>query len=317
MSYPQFFIGPMSKKLVDAVIHHNYEENNQIGFIPSRRQIEYDGGYVNNWTTNTFAAYVGEKALIQRDHGGLGQGYVEDDGYESFKVDAENLDIIHIDPWKCLPDYDQGVQKTIEYINFIYDINSTVKFEVGTEESIRYFNIHELEKLLQDLEKQLKPQVFDNIIYAVVQSGVGLDLGSQRNTGTFSETRLKEMVSICHKFHLRSKEHNGDYLTSEGIKKRFECGLDSLNIAPEFGQIETSCYLDTIENIEQWYKICFESRRWEKWVSKEFIPEENKKELIKICGHYVLSHPDFLSMKPDIDTIIEKTLTKKLKGLFE
>ena len=151
----------------------------------------------------------------------------------------------------------------------------------------------------------------------MVQSGVGLDLGEQRNTGTFSESRLKEMVSVCHKFNLRSKEHNGDYLTPEGIKRRFDSGLDSLNIAPEFGQIETSCYLNAIENIEDWYKICLESKRWEKWVSPDFIPEENKKKLIKICGHYVLSHPDFLNMKPDIDTIIEKTLTKKLKGLFE
>ena len=317
MSYPKFFIGPMSKKVVDAVISHNETENNQIGFIPSRRQIECTGGYVNNWTTEEFSSYVDNRALIERDHGGLGQGHTDDDGYQSFEVDANNLDIIHVDPWKKLPAYEDGLTKTIDYINFIYDINPSVKFEVGTEEAIRYFNSKELEQLIQDLEKQLDPQIFDNILYAVVQSGVGLDLGAQKNTGTFSKDRLQEMVAVCHKFNLRSKEHNGDYLTHEGIRERFSSGLDSLNIAPEFGQIETACYLDAIEDIDKWFNICYESKRWEKWVKKEFIPHENKKELIRICGHYVLSHPEFLNLKPNIDTVIQTTLEKKLKELFK
>ncbi len=318
MSYPKFFIGPMSKKVVDTVISHNQSENNPIGFIPSRRQIECSGGYVNGWTTEEFSNYVDNKALIERDHGGLGQGHTDnDDEYESFKADAENLDIIHVDPWKKLPDYEDGLVKTIEYINFIYDINSSVKFEVGTEEAIRYFSSKELEQLLHDLEKKLNSKVFDNILYAVVQSGVGLDLGSQKNTGTFSSQRLSEMIEVCKKFGVKSKEHNGDYLSNKEIRQRFDCGLDSLNIAPEFGQIETLCYLENIPDIEEWYNICYESKRWEKWVSKDFIPEQNKEELIKICGHYVLSHPDFLEIKQDIDNIIEDRLATRIKELFE
>ena len=89
------------------------------------------------------------------------------------------------------------------------------------------------------------------------------------------------MIEVCKIFGVKSKEHNGDYLSSEEIKQRFDCGLDALNIAPEFGQIETLCYLETIQDIEEWYKICYESKRWEKWVSKDFIPEQNKEELIK------------------------------------
>ena len=37
----------MSKNVVDLVI----EFNGDFGFIPSRRQVDYQGGYVNNWTT--------------------------------------------------------------------------------------------------------------------------------------------------------------------------------------------------------------------------------------------------------------------------
>ena len=47
--YPKYYIGPMTKNVVDAIIEFCDETNNNIGLIPSRRQVEFDGGYVNNW----------------------------------------------------------------------------------------------------------------------------------------------------------------------------------------------------------------------------------------------------------------------------
>ena len=47
------------------------------------------------------------------------------------------------------------------------------------------------------------------------------------------------------------------------------------------------------DDIEEYYQICYDSKRWEKWVDDDFIPHENKKELIKICGHYVFSEKEF------------------------
>ena len=191
-----------------------------------------------------------------------------------------------------------------------------IKFEVGTEESIRRFEVSELEKLLWSLERKLYSPMFENIEYAVVQSGVGLDLGKQRNTGTFDPDRLEKMVSMCKKFGKKSKEHNGDYLSSNEYKVRFDMGLDSINIAPEFGQLETLCYLEKMgEDIEEYYNICYDSKRWEKWVDDDFVPEDNKKELIKICGHYVFSDPKFLEIKPSIDLKIRDTIKNKLKEL--
>ena len=91
-------------------------------------------------------------------------------------------------------------------------------------------------------------------------------------------------------------------MTNEQIKIRFNLGLDSINIAPEFGQLETLCYLDEIgSDIEEYYKICYDSKRWNKWVDKDFIPSDNKEELIKICGHYVLSDDNFKKIRPNID----------------
>ena len=277
MSNIKFYIGPMSKNVVDAVIEFTEETGNKIGFIPSRRQVEYNGGYVNNWTTEEFSKYVNGRVPIERDHGGVGQGYVEDDGYKSFRHDAKNLDIIHIDPWKVYPKYEDGLQSTIESIKKIYNINPEVLFEVGTEEAIRYFTPDDLERLLKDLSEF---DFFDNIKYAVVQSGVGLDLGKRVNTGNFDLDRLKDFIRVCKRWGKLSKEHNGDYL-------------------------------------EDYYKICYDSRRWEKWVGEDFVPEDNKEELIKICGHYVLSDKRFKKIKPDINDKIKSIIKNKLRELCQ
>ena len=310
----KYWIGPMSKNVVDAVI----DFDGDFGFIPSRRQVDYNGGYVNNWTTGEFAKYVNGRALIQRDHGGIGQGYQHDGGYKSFMCDSKYFDILHIDPWKWCTKFEDGIQQTIDYINYVYLVldNHNIKFEVGTEESIRRFEDYELERLLATLENTLGADEFENIEYAVVQSGVGLDLGKQTNTGTFNPERLSKMVEICKKYGKKSKEHNGDYLTDKEYKDRFDLGLDSINIAPEFGQIETLCYLDEMgDDIEEYYKICYNSGRWEKWVDKKFVPEDNKRELIKICGHYVFSEEKFLEIKPDIDNKIQNTIKEKLSSM--
>ena len=54
---------------------------------------------------------------------------------------------------------------------------------VITEQSIRKFSAYELRTFLIDLKNNLPDDVFCNIKYAVIQSGVGLNLGTQKNTG--------------------------------------------------------------------------------------------------------------------------------------
>ena len=304
----------MSKNVVDSII----EFDGEFGFIQSRRQVDYNGGYVNSWTTGEFATYVNGRVPIERDHGGIGQGYKHDDGIESYMHDCRYFDKIHIDPWKEYQDFDKGLQETIDCINFIYLVmgKKEVKFEVGTEESIRRFEVDELENLLRHLKGKLEPEIFENIEYVVVQSGVGLDLGKQNNSGTFDPDRLEKMINICKKFGKKSKEHNGDYLSNDEYKVRFDMGLDSINIAPEFGQLETLCYLEEMDkDKDEYYNICYDSKRWKKWVNDDFVPEDNKKELIKICGHYVFSDPKFLEIKPSIDLKIRDTIKNKLKEL--
>lgn len=321
---PKFFIGPMSKNVVDTIIEFCEKTNNHIGLIPSRRQIEFDGGYVNNWKTFEFVNYVKtktDKIILVRDHSGPGQGSIDDDGYKSLEEDCKYLDIIHIDPWKKYKDFSSGLKKTIEMINFCYKLNNNLLFEVGTEESIRKFDENELESLITDLKNNLDEKVFRNIQYLVIQSGTSL-LGNNQ-TGNYNLKRLKSMVEISKKYNLTCKEHNGDYIDINLIYDKFKNGLDCINIAPEFGLIETLTYLDEIKDEStflEFYNICFISKKWIKWVPKDFIPENNKKELIKICGHYVLSNIDFLNKIknkfPNIDEKIKKNIKKKLEEIF-
>ena len=301
MIQPKIFIGPMSKNVVDSVIEYCNENNVNIGLIPSRRQIEVGtlgGGYVNNWTTKEFCEYVRsktDKILLVRDHGGDNQGNIEDNGSESLTEDCKYFDVIHIDPWKKYQDLGWGILRTEDLINYCFKLNPNLYFEIATEEAIRPFTTEDLNNMLDYLKRRLEPEVFERIKYLVIQSGTALK-GSE-NIGTYNQDRLIEMVKVAKKWNLIAKEHNGDYLSNELIKAKFEAGLDCINIAPEFGQIETKEWMGVLHEypqiVDKFYKICLESKKWVKWVSEDFKPEENKEELIKICGHYVFSTPEF------------------------
>jgi hypothetical protein len=292
----------MTKNVVDAVIEINEKNNGSIiGLIPSRRQIEYSGGYVNNWTTSEFSKYVRSNSkftLIKRDHGGEGQGNFYDFGLDSYKFDSQNFDFIHIDPWKKSASIFEAAQKTVNDILFINKLNKKIFFEVGTEQAIYAYSAQELEDFLSILKDNLGT-VFGNIKYAVVQGGTKIK--NTDNLGSYDKAKLSTMTGICKKYNLLSKEHNGDYLEREMIYDRFSNGLDAINIAPEFGRFESNMLLDRMnqKQFEKFYEICYKSKKWEKWVDKHFNFED-KRKLIEICGHYNLTS-DFIKEYKDID----------------
>ena len=324
----KIFLGPMSKNIVDVSIEYSNSLSLPITFIPSRRQIEYNGGYVNNWTTKEFCEYVKDKGdfiTIERDHGGSGQGLFMDDGIESFRDDCKYMDIIHIDPWKKYPLYEEGLKETINAINFCYNENPNLLFEIATEEGIRKFEVEELEQLILDLQESLEPEIYKQIKYLVIQCGTGLL--EANNNGLYDKERLKQMVNLCKKYGFISKEHNGDWVSIDLMKEKFDCGLQHINVAPELGEIETKTILTEIKKIEdkslkdtlfnKFYDLCLKSKKWEKWVSKEFNPEKNKEKLVIICGHYVFSYPEFEDIKKQISNINEKIKKNLLNKLRE
>lgn len=312
MKIPKYFICPMSKNIVDSVIELN---SDNFALLPTRRQVEWDGGYVNNWTTEEFFKYIRDKSniLVERDHSGPNQGKVVDDGYESYSVDSKYFDILHIDPWKLFEnDLIGGVDNVSNAIKFLHNLNPNLKFEVGTEEVIRKFNEEEICMMMDLLKSKLTDEQYSNIVFIVIQSGVGLNLQEMKNIGNFDLKRLKTMVNICTKYQKKSKEHNGDYLSNDEIKLRFDNGLDSINIGPEIAQIETLCYLNRMSNkqINEYYDICLNSGKWKKWVNDKFDIKD-KKKLIQVCGHYSFSEYEL----PNINDEIKETIKNKLNNL--
>ena len=65
-------------------------------------------------------------------------------------------------------------------MDFVYRNNPSVKFEIGTEEAIFPYSTEQLHEILVTIQNNIPEEIFNNIEYAVVQSGVGLDLGSQK-----------------------------------------------------------------------------------------------------------------------------------------
>ena len=87
MNTVKFFICPMSKNIVDSVIELN---SSYLCLLPTRRQIYFNGGYVNSWTTKDFSNYVKSKnqnIILERDHSGANQGTNEDNGNYSHIID--------------------------------------------------------------------------------------------------------------------------------------------------------------------------------------------------------------------------------------
>ena len=325
MSFPKYYIGPMSQNVVDCVIKHG--QKHSIGLIPSRRQVDFSGGYVNGWNTETFSSYVKKKnssVLLCRDHGGAEQGQVSDDGNKSFGTDAQYLDLIHIDPFRVSETIYQAAEKTADIIEKIFEVNPNIMYEVGTEEAIFKYQPEDLNWMLGYLKIRLRIEYFNQIKYAVVQSGTRLDLATRTNIGNYNNTRLQNFIEIVKNFDLMSKEHNGDYLTdSFDVEVRFASGLDAINIAPEYGQIESEFYLEMCSKdnalFEQLYEICYNSGKWKKWIPD--VSRVSKSQIIMTCCHYILSDKSFIgnikSHFPNADKLIQKRITSKLKLLNE
>ena len=325
---PKFYFGPMSLNIVDSVIEISDKEGFNLGFIPSRRQIECQnlgGGYVNRWTTEKFIEYVRSKKsdiVLERDHAGPHQGLNRDSGENSIVADCKSgFDIVHIDPWKLhttvagAAHFTQSLMKTCE------SVNPDVMFEVGTEEGIRKYTDIELEIFLKMLQNHSVD--FSKIIYCVVQSGTNVK--SLKNTGSFNFLNSKKMCDICKRFGLIPKEHNSDYLTSEEIRKRMSAGVESFNIAPELGVLETTTILEMTDNDklssarDEFINICVKSNKWKKWVDSRVIFEPI--DLAKISGHYVFSSEEFLQIREriletiDLDSEVKSRVKKRIKEI--
>jgi len=66
----------------------------------------------------------------------------------------------------------------------------------------------------------------------------------------------------------------------------------------------------TEKQIDEFYEICLNSKKWKRWVPVDF-DFSDKKKLIQVCGHYCFN----LYELPKIDELIKENIKNKLKSL--
>ena len=326
-------VGPMSLKCVDAVCEIANEHSIPLMLIASRRQVDLKkmgGGYVNNWNTEEFAKYVKSKdkkdmVLLARDHGGPWQNNIEiekkfdlkkamSSAKESFLVDIKSgFKILHIDP-SIDPYNSTTTDIVLDRIYELYEFcsvealknNKEVIFEIGTEEQSGSTNTpEELEYTIQKVNNFCEKNNFKKPSFVVIQSGTRV--AEMRNIGSFdSELRVKNelaveiqvprMIDICKKNNIWMKAHNTDYVSDEALQAHPKLGIHAVNIAPEFGVIESKSIIKILSenNLndlrDKFLELSFQSKKWSKWMLKDSKASNFDKSMI--AGHYVFSKPE-------------------------
>jgi len=354
-------IGPMSKTLIKASMLLAKEKDFPLMFIASRNQVDADelgGGYVCNWNQNRFAAAIKEVAketdynglyYLCRDHGGPWQRDNERNahlpekeamkfGKQSYLMDLSNgFDLLHIDPTKDpytvgkVIDMDLNINRTVELIECVEKERiarglPAISYEVGTEETNGGLTSSEnyeafIKRLMDCLDEKKLPHP------AFIVGNTGTLTRLTENVGHVDSTSCKTLSSIAKKYHVGLKEHNGDYLDDAILLEHPALGVTAMNVAPEFGTVETQAYLKLIEvearlagqglikevsNLGQVLKEeAVESGRWKKWMvdgKDKLSPEEIFKDekltrlIVEISGHYTFNNK---RVKQEINKLYE------------
>ncbi|MBI4085840.1 MAG: class II D-tagatose-bisphosphate aldolase, non-catalytic subunit [Candidatus Liptonbacteria bacterium] len=331
-------VGPMSKNCVDAAIELANDVSAPIILIATRRQIETaesGGGYVNNWTTEAFAKYVRERDLrgnvvLARDHGGPWQNYLEvkqrmnlKDAMESSKrsylADIQaGFDMIHIDPSIDIykkPSFEEVLERLFELYIFCVEkaraLGRDVFFEFGTDEqSEGLHDAEELEALTEEIinfcEKNRLPKPY----FVVAQTGTkvkettNVGILAKPEESRQAKAHLKKLVEICNRYGVRLKEHNADYLSDEVLRWHPEAGIHAINVAPEFGVVETRHILSICKDLnlgeerDRFLALAHASNKWDKWLLSDTKTTDYDRAVI--AGHYVFSAPEFEKIKARI-----------------
>lgn len=342
-------IGPMSVNCVDATIELATEFQIPLLLIASRRQIDseqFGGGYVNNWTTEAFCRYVqthdkNAHVLLARDHGGPWQSDVEvscqmtlqeamSSAKDSYRADiAAGMSIIHIDPGRSISgeanaSVEEFIERTKELMLFCYQeaehLGKNIAIEVGTDEGlVGSASIVETEKMLVNILDFCKVEKLRPPSFMVVQTGT--KVMEMRNVGILDEiirgcpnakhhSDLLKLIRLCNQHNVLLKEHNADYLSNETLSWHPQMGIDSANIAPEFGVIETKTFLKILKENhwhtlhEQTLDLAFHSGKWKKWMLDNTTATDYERAVI--AGHYVFATEEFGAIKQEAQLKCER-----------
>ena len=291
-------LGPMSLEVINSFNYFSKKYKKKIMLICSRNQIESEklgGGYVNNFSTLEFANFVKKKKnnllIMSRDHcGPFKRDNKErsslvkevDDCKISLLDDILNdFKILHVDTSQCGNAKYEIAHELISFCNAeAKKYNKKIFFEFGAEDHGVLTNF---KKFTQDAKFFSK---YSNKQFIVCQTGSLVK--SVFQVGQFDIESVKIMKKIAHENGMLLKEHNCDYLNLEQIHLRRQYGINAINIAPEFGVIQSNLLyniskeLGLDKEIDEFKKLVLKKGKWKKW------NYNNENNIIKFfsAGHY-------------------------------
>ena len=167
---------------------------------------------------------------------------------------------------------------------------------------------------------------FKNRQYLVCQTGSLVK--SIFQLGQFDINGVRYMKKIAENNGILLKEHNCDYLNLEQIKLRRKYGINAINIAPEFGSIQSNLTysfaheLGLHKEINEFKKLVLKKEKWKKWIYS------NENNMIKFftAGHYHYTSAQYHELKYKIirkinyqnklDKILESYLKNSMYNLI-
>lgn len=299
--------GPMSREIVEAVFHYSTTKKVQVALIASKNQIDYDSGYVENWSTYRFMEFVNAmrvvypdaKVVICRDHCGPNFNNIGnlEDTYETIRVDIEQgFDLIHIDFCKMDARHDDQITEAILAIEYAKSLNPEIKFEIGTDEITG--GLIDLAQLDNDIRRF--KAVCDPEFYVI---NTGSHTLENRQVGTFDQQFASRASAVVRSYGMKVKEHNADFLTPEQIQLRRGI-IDAVNIAPQLGVCQTRFSLMKAEEngvpFGDWCGKVYASEKWRKWLLPGTDPIQNRRLCVEAAGHYCFTDRKYEILREDL-----------------
>ena len=296
--------GPMSSEAVEAVFRYSNLHRKPLALIASKNQIDYKGGYVQNWTTESYMRFIGEMKMkypyaqvkICRDHCGPGfnGNYDISDTYATIEEDIkQGFDSIHIDFCHYKGLNDERLEATKKAVLYCLSLNPSLQLEIGTDENTgENYSLPNLAAWEREVDFF---RSFCNPEFYVVQTGSLVKEINQ--VGTFNKAFVEKVAEMFKAKGLKLKEHNADYLSKEDIDLRRGI-VHAQNIAPQIGVIQTQTVLTKClmygVRTDKFLSEVYDGGKWKKWMWRSTA--ENVLLCAVIAGHYHFSSASYRHM---------------------
>jgi hypothetical protein len=263
--------GPMSQDITEILARYTKENAYPLMIIASRNQADYNSGYVctSKELVDLVKEFNNPNLLICRDHCGpyFGDKYIRLTIEECIAMCKETIkndissgfDLIHIDVSRIKSNHLTYGKDLIEYA---ISLNPNIMLEFGSENNTGIdvsSSIGRIEEQLVFLQQYKK-----NVKFFVTQTGSLTKCGQE---GTFSLVDNTNVAKQIHDAGFLFKEHNADYFNKADLIDRRKAGVDSLNIAPQLGTIQTAI-LKEFSPVNLWNKfsdVVYSANKWQRW----------------------------------------------------